>query len=149
VVGRLRSVPAPEVVALPASLRDAIVAHCLAEAPLEACGLVIGDRPWRDGGRALRWVPVANALAAPARFELDPGALLGLTLAADAAGECFWAIAHSHPASEARPSSTDVRAATHPESIHLVVSLADPAAPVVRAWAIEGGAARELPLEVR
>ena len=144
--GELR--PRPATVVLSAGIRDAILAHCADEAPLEACGLVIGDRPWRDGGRALRWVPVANRLASASRYELDPEALLRLTLATDAAGECFWAIVHSHPTSEARPSSTDGRASTHPESIHLVVSLADEGAPVIRPWTVTGGAARERTLEV-
>lgn len=142
--GQLR--PRPATVVLPVAIRNAILAHCAAEAPLEACGLVIGERPWRDGGRALRWVPVANRLASASRYELDPDALLRLTLVTDTADECFWAIVHSHPGSEARPSSTDVRASVHPESIHLVVSLAGPA-PVVRAWEIADGTARELPLE--
>ncbi|MFM2105605.1 MAG: hypothetical protein RL338_637 [Chloroflexota bacterium] len=137
----------PGPVALPAALRRAIVGHALAEAPLEACGLVIGDAPWALGGRPLRFLPATNALAAPDRFEVDAAELVRATVAADERGEAVWAVVHSHPRSDARPSSTDLAAAHDPGALHLIVGpLLPDRTPLLRAWAIAGGTATELPL---
>jgi proteasome lid subunit RPN8/RPN11 len=146
--------PGPVVVALPAEIRDAIVAHARRQLPNEACGLVLGDRPAAEGGQPVRWVPLANAAASPFRYEIDPAELLRLTIETEQADEAFWAIVHSHVASPARPSPTDVRQSFYPEALYLLVSLdpaeADPAtgAESVRAWRIVDGGVHEVRLEV-
>jgi proteasome lid subunit RPN8/RPN11 len=104
-----RGHPGPVSAALPASIRDAIVAHSRAGDPNEACGIVVGSAPAADGGVALRWVPLRNAAASPYRYSISPDDLLRLTIETDDADEVFWAIVHSHVASPARPSPTDVR----------------------------------------
>jgi len=125
----------------------AIVAHARGALPNEACGIVAGDRAWADGGRPLRWIPLANAHGSPFRYAIDPDALLALTIELDDAGQAIWAIVHSHPSSPAKPSPTDLREAFYPEALQLVVSLAG-AAPVIRAWQIADGAATEVELAV-
>jgi proteasome lid subunit RPN8/RPN11 len=87
-------------VVIPAELRAALVAHAEAEAPNEACGLVL----LRDG-TAERYVPGRNGAASPYRFELeldDPE----LWFAEDDGYEL--AVFHSHLSSPPRPSRTDV-----------------------------------------
>jgi [CysO sulfur-carrier protein]-S-L-cysteine hydrolase len=86
-------------VVIPAEVRAELVAHAEAEAPNEACGLVV----LRDGV-AERYVRGRNAAASPYRFELevDPETWFledeGYELA----------VFHSHPSSPPRPSRTDV-----------------------------------------
>ena len=85
---------------MPAATRRALAAHAEAEAPNEACGLVL----LRDGV-AERYVPGRNAAASPYRFELeldDPE----VWFAEDEGYEL--AVFHSHLSSPARPSRTDV-----------------------------------------
>jgi proteasome lid subunit RPN8/RPN11 len=87
-------------VVIPAEVRAALVAHAEAEAPNEACGLVL----LRDG-TAERYVPGQNGAASPYRFELeldDPE----LWFAEDDGYEL--AVFHSHLSSPPRPSRTDV-----------------------------------------
>jgi proteasome lid subunit RPN8/RPN11 len=86
-------------VVIPADVRAAIAEHARAEDPNEACGLVL----LRDG-RAERYERARNAAASPYRFELeiDPE----LWFAEDEGYEL--AVAHSHLASPAYPSRTDV-----------------------------------------
>jgi proteasome lid subunit RPN8/RPN11 len=135
-------------------MRDAIVAHARAAVPNEACGIIVGDRPAADGGVALRWVPLRNALASPARYTIDPEDLLRLTIETDDADEIFWAIVHSHVASPARPSPTDVRESHYPDSLYILVSLApseaDAAtgAPGLRAWRIVDGGVHEVEVAI-
>jgi [CysO sulfur-carrier protein]-S-L-cysteine hydrolase len=147
--------PGPASVSLPRAIREAIVAEARDAIPNEACGIVIGDRAAADGGRALRWVPLANASASPYRYSIDPADLLQLTIETDDAGEVFWAIVHSHVASPARPSPTDVRESHYPDVLYVVLSLdpreADPQTgePGLRAWRIVDGGVHEVRLVIR
>lgn len=142
--------PGPASVALPATIRSAIVDQARAEYPNEACGLIVGDRPAADGGIALRYEPARNTAASPFRYELDPADLLRLTIATDDADETFWAVVHSHTHSPAVPSATDLRLAFYPDALYILVSLdedeADPATgePGIRAWRILDGAMHEV-----
>jgi proteasome lid subunit RPN8/RPN11 len=145
-----REHPGPASVRLPRAIFDAIVAHARAAAPNESCGIVVGDRPASEGGLARRWAPLRNALASPVRYSIDPDELLRLTIDTDDADEVFWAIVHSHVASPARPSPTDVRESHYPDSLYLVLSLspaeADPVTrePSLRAWRIVDGTVHEV-----
>jgi proteasome lid subunit RPN8/RPN11 len=133
-------------------MRGEIVTHARRELPNEACGLIVGDRASDDGGVALRWVPTANALASPYRYEIDPEDLLRVTVETDDDGEVIWGIVHSHVASPARPSPTDMRQSHYPDALYILVSLdsseADPAtgSESVRAWRIVEGAVHEVAL---
>jgi len=85
---------------IPDAVRAQLVAHAQREAPNEACGLIL----LRDG-QAERYQPGRNKAASPYRFELefdDPD----IWFAEDDGYEL--AVFHSHPASPARPSRTDV-----------------------------------------
>jgi proteasome lid subunit RPN8/RPN11 len=135
-------------------LIDEMVAHAREDLPNEACGMVHA----RDG------VPVAvhrvgNVAASPYRYEMNPLQMMRLENQRDAGGESLFAIYHSHVASEARPSPTDVRMAffppgeierepMYPETYYILVSLAHEP-PDVRAFFIRtGGAVDEEPVEV-
>ena len=85
---------------IPAEVREALRVHSQAEAPNEACGLLV----LRDGN-AERYVPGRNAAASPYRFELafdDPE----VWFLEDEGYEL--AVFHSHLSSPPRPSRTDV-----------------------------------------
>jgi [CysO sulfur-carrier protein]-S-L-cysteine hydrolase len=86
-------------VVIPAEVRSALVEHAEAERPNEACGIVL----FRDGV-AERYVAAENAAASPYRFEVraDPEVWFLEDEGYDLA------VFHSHPASPARPSRTDV-----------------------------------------
>ena len=133
---------------------QALIDHARADAPNEACGLIVGDRPAADGGRVLRFEPTRNAAASPYRYEIHPDDLYRLTVTTDDAGEVFWAIVHSHTHTPAVPSPTDIGLAFYPDALYLLVSLAmdevDGATgtPSVRAWRIVDGVTSEVALDV-
>ena len=137
--------PGPASAALPATIRAEIIERARAEYPNEMCGLIVGDRPAAEGGLALRFEPARNKAASPYRYEIDPDDLLRLTIATDDADETFWAIVHSHTHTPAVPSPTDIGLAFYPDSLYVLVSLADTEAdpttgtPGIRAWRILGG----------
>lgn len=144
--------PGPASAALPPTIRAEISALARAEYPNEMCGLIVGDRPAAEGGRALRFEPARNKAASPYRYEIDPDDLLRLTIATDDAGEVFWAIVHSHTHTPAIPSPTDIGLAFYPDTLYVLISLgeteADPTtgAPGIRAWRILGGTIHEVSL---
>jgi proteasome lid subunit RPN8/RPN11 len=117
--------PGPATVAIPVAIREAIVAQATAEYPNEACGVIVGSGYAAAGGLALRYEPARNEAASPLRYRVHPDDLLRLTIETDDADEVFWAIVHSHVRSAAVPSPTDVGAATYPDALYMLVSLAE------------------------
>ena len=144
----------PTRVSLSQEIVDAIRAHARAEAPREACGIIIGSAAAASGGVPLRWEPTTNVLASSTLYEIDPAQLLRISIAADDADEAIWGIVHSHVASPAMPSVTDTGVAGYPDALYLIVSLAQSQSapdgqPGIRAWWIVNREATEVPLAIR
>lgn len=111
-------------------LIDEMVAHAREDAPNECCGMIGG----RDGV-AERVVRVENAAASPLRYEMDPQGQFDALKEIEADGGELLAIYHSHTKSAAYPSQTDVNQAQNwPEQVYVIVSLADPEQPDVKAF---------------
>ena len=135
-----------------ASIRAALLQELIdaarAGVPNEACGLLVSDRVLGDGGAPTRYIALRNAAESPYRYLIDPDEQLKVWIELDDADEVLWAIVHSHVASPAVPSATDVGLAFYPDSLYVIVSLADDKAPTVRAWSIRDGAVSEVALAV-
>ena len=104
------------------AIRDAIVAHARADHPDEACGVVAGlagsDRPER-------FIPMANAARSPTFYEFDSADLLKLYRQMDERDEEPVVIYHSHTATPAYPSRTDISYASEPGAHYVLVSTRD------------------------
>ncbi|NUP32583.1 MAG: M67 family metallopeptidase [Streptomycetaceae bacterium] len=100
-------------------LRDAIVAHARADHPDEACGVVAGPE---GSDRPVRYIPMLNAARSPTFYEFDSGDLLALYREMDDRDEVPVVIYHSHTATEAYPSRTDVAYASEPNAHYVLVS---------------------------
>jgi [CysO sulfur-carrier protein]-S-L-cysteine hydrolase len=131
---------------LPAKLLQEIIDHSRAGLPNEACGLLVAPGYAADGGVPSRFMPLRNAAESPYRYMLADEDLLKVVEIEDA-GEVVWGIVHSHVASPAEPSATDIGLARYPDSLYLICSLANPA-PEVRAWSISDYTVLEVPLGV-
>ena len=98
---------------------DAIVEHARKDHPDEACGVVAGpagtDRPER-------FVPMLNAARSPTFYEFDSGDLLKLYREMDDRDEEPVIVYHSHTATEAYPSRTDIGLASEPGAHYVLVS---------------------------
>jgi proteasome lid subunit RPN8/RPN11 len=126
---------------IPPTMAESLLSHARSELPNEACGLLSGQ----DAGHATAFHPARNAEASPYAYEVHPEDLVRIVLGIEDAGEELVAVFHSHPRSPAVPSVNDLRNATYPV-VYLLASLADEHA--LRAWRIEAGVAREVPLRV-
>jgi len=98
---------------------DAIVAHAKRDHPDEACGVVAGPE---GTDRAERYIPMVNAAGSPTFYEFDSSELLALYKDMDARDEEPVVIYHSHTATEAYPSRTDIGLASEPNAHYVLVS---------------------------
>ncbi len=119
---------------LPNALIDEMIAHAREEAPNECCGIIAGQ-----DGRAVKLFRANNSEASPFRYNVDSKDLFRIHRECDKNDWEFMVIYHSHTASEAYPSATDVRLAAWPETFYVLVSLMNPDEPVVRAFRIVDG----------
>ena len=101
---------------------DAIVAHAKRDHPDEACGVVAGPA---GSDRAERMVEMVNAAGSPTFYEFDSTELLALYKDMDARDEEPVVVYHSHTATEAYPSRTDVGLASEPNAHYVLVSTRD------------------------
>ncbi|MFI9238284.1 Mov34/MPN/PAD-1 family protein [Streptomyces sp. NPDC053079] len=103
-------------------LYDRIVAHARADHPDEACGVIAGPE---GSGRPERFIPMLNAARSPTFYEFDSTDLLKLYREMDDRDEEPVVIYHSHTATEAYPSRTDLTYASEPGAHYVLVSTAD------------------------
>jgi proteasome lid subunit RPN8/RPN11 len=110
-----------------------MLAHCRAEHPVEACGVLAG----RDG-LAERHIPMRNAEQSRTRYAMEPEQQLAVWRDMDERGEHPVVIYHSHTATEAVPSTPDVAYAAEPGAYYVIVSTRDEV-PEVRAYRVTAG----------
>ena len=125
--------------------RDAIVAHARRDHPDEACGVVAGAE---GSDRPTRFIPMLNAARSPTFYEFDSGDLLRLYRDMDSRDEVPVVIYHSHTATEAYPSRTDVALASEPGAHYVLVSTREPDSVEFRSYRIVEGEIAEEPVEV-
>ena len=111
-----------QVLVIRADLVDEIVAHARRDHPDEACGVVAGPE---GSDRPERFIPMLNAARSPTFYEFDSGDLLRLYRDMDARDEVPVVIYHSHTATEAYPSRTDISYASEPDAHYVLVSTRD------------------------
>ena len=127
------------------AIHDQIVAHARRDHPDEACGVVAGPE---GSDRPQRFVPMLNAARSPTFYEFDSADLLQLYKQMDANDEEPVVVYHSHTATEAYPSRTDVSYASEPNAHYVLVSTRADAATEFRSFRIVDGVVTEEPVEV-
>jgi proteasome lid subunit RPN8/RPN11 len=131
------------------ALYEEMVAHALAEAPNECCGIVASV-----DGEAVRVFAARNAAASPLRYVMDGADQLAIQEEIEERGWEYGAIYHSHTRSEPEPSQTDINmafvpsvGALWPGTIYIIVGVAAEQ-PRVRAFRIESQTPEEVELSV-
>src|SRR3954468_19066955 len=128
------------------SLVDQITAHARADHPDEACGVVAGPE---GSDRPERFIPMLNAARSPTFFEFDSKDLFNLYREVDERDEDIVVIYHSHTATEAYPSRTDIQFGTlNPDAHWVLVSTRDPETVELRSFRIVDGEVTEEPVTI-
>jgi proteasome lid subunit RPN8/RPN11 len=133
------------VLSIGGAILDAIVAHARRDHPDEACGVVAGpagtDRP-------SRLVEMTNAERSSTFYRFDSMEQLRVWREMDDRDEEPVVIYHSHTATEAYPSRTDISLAAEPGAHYLLVSTRDQGTTEIRSYRIVDGAVTEEPVQV-
>jgi len=119
---------------------DEIVAHARRDHPDEACGVVAGPA---GSDRPARFIPMANAAMSPTFYEFDSMDLLRLYREMDDRDEEPVVVYHSHTATEAYPSRTDISYASEPGAHYVLVSTREPDVEEFRSFRIVEGEVTE------
>jgi [CysO sulfur-carrier protein]-S-L-cysteine hydrolase len=123
---------------------DAMIVHAREDHPDEACGVIVGPEGSDVPSRLVRMI---NAERSPTFFRFEPEEQFALYKQLSTAGEEIVVVYHSHTATEAYPSRTDISLASEPQAHYVIVSTAESGAsegPVsVRSFRIVDGAVTE------
>ncbi|HZC39550.1 MAG TPA: M67 family metallopeptidase [Streptosporangiaceae bacterium] len=130
---------------LSAELQARIVAHARADHPDEACGVIAGPA---GSDRPERFIPMTNAERSPTFYRFDSLEQLRVWREMDDRDEEPVVIYHSHTATGAYPSRTDVSYASEPEAHYVLVSTRDPDQAEFRSFRIIDGVVTEEDVEI-
>ena len=126
-------------------LRDKIVAHARADHPDEACGVLAGPA---GSDRPERFIPMTNAARSPTFYEFDSTEQFRVWREMDENDEEPVVIYHSHTATPAYPSRTDISLASEPGAHYVLVSTRDEQETEFRSYRIVDGEVAEEPVIV-
>jgi [CysO sulfur-carrier protein]-S-L-cysteine hydrolase len=133
------------VLVIRSDLVDAMVAHARADHPDEACGVIAGPE---GSDRPERFIKMDNAERSPTFYRFDSGEQLKVWRAMDDADETPVVIYHSHTATEAYPSRTDISYASEPDAHYVLVSTRDADEHELRSYRILDGVVTEEPVNI-
>lgn len=128
------------------SLVDAMIAHARADHPDEACGIIAGPEGSDD---PVRMVEMINAERSPTFYRFDSGEQLKLWREMDRNDEEPVVIYHSHTATEAYPSRTDISYASEPNAHYVLISTRNADDADVRSYRILDGVVTEEPISIK
>jgi proteasome lid subunit RPN8/RPN11 len=134
-----------DVLVIRADLVEAMVAHARADHPDEACGVLAGPE---GSDRPERHIAMVNAERSPTFYRFDAQEQLKVWRAMEDADEVPVVIYHSHTATEAYPSRTDLGLAAEPDAHYVLVSTRDPGQDEVRSYRIADGVVSEEPVHI-
>ena len=127
------------------ALRDAVVAHARRDHPDEACGVIAGAE---GSDRPTRHIPMLNAERSPTFYRFDSIEQLKVWREMDDQDEEPVVIYHSHTATEAYPSRTDIALASEPNAHYVLVSTRVEDETAFRSFTIVDGVVTEEPVTV-
>ena len=122
------------------ALHAKIVAHARADHPDEACGIIAGPA---GSDHPERFIPMLNAERSPTFYRFDSTEQFRVWREMDERGEEPIVIYHSHTATEAYPSRTDISYASEPDAHYVLVSTRDPEKTEFRSFRIVEGVVAE------
>jgi len=133
------------VLTIPRDLRDKIVAHARRDHPDEACGVLAGPA---GSDRPERFIAMTNAERSPTFYRFDSAEQFRVWRDMEDRDEEPVVIYHSHTATEAYPSRTDISYASEPGAHYVLVSTRDADATEFRSFRIVDGTVTEEPVTV-
>lgn len=130
---------------LPRTLANEIIAQAQAQSDVEICGLISSQQ-----GCPKRCYPIPNIADQPEKYyRMDPASLINALKDMRAHNEKLFSIYHSHPGSPAEPSATDIREASYPDTLYLIISLSTKGIVELRGFYLAKGQSIEVELLIQ
>jgi len=126
-------------------LYSKIVAHARQDHPDEACGVLAGPE---GSNRPERFIPMENAERSPTFYRFDSQEQFRVWREMSDNDEEPIVIYHSHTATEAYPSRTDISYASEPNAHYVLVSTRDESTTEFRSYRILDSVVEEEPVVV-
>lgn len=119
-----------------------MINSCIEVNPEEACGILAGK-----DGTVRKVYRMTNSEGSQITYRIDPGEQFRTMKEMRQEGLDMVAIYHSHPASPAYPSATDVKFAVYEDPAYVIVSLANNET-AVRAYTIRNKEIKEIKYDI-
>jgi [CysO sulfur-carrier protein]-S-L-cysteine hydrolase len=126
-------------------LHDKIIEHARKDHPDEACGVIAGPA---GSDTPVRFIAMENAERSPTFYRFDSKEQLRVWRAMDDNDEEPVVIYHSHTATQAYPSRTDISYASEPQAHYVLVSTRSQDETEFRSYRITDGEVTEEPVEI-
>jgi proteasome lid subunit RPN8/RPN11 len=126
-------------------LSEKIIEHARKDHPDEACGVIAGPA---GSDQPARFIPMQNAERSPTFYRFDSLEQLRVWREMDDNDEEAVVIYHSHTATPAYPSRTDISYASEPQAHYVLVSTRDEPETEFRSYRIVDGEVTEEPVVV-
>jgi proteasome lid subunit RPN8/RPN11 len=123
-------------------LLDKVISHCKEVYPKEACGILAGK-----DGVVKRAYKMRNLENSSISYMMDPKEQFTVMKEIRKDGFDITAIYHSHPDVYTYPSPKDIKLATYPDAVYVIVSLLNEE-PKVKAFTIQDETVKEVEIEV-
>jgi proteasome lid subunit RPN8/RPN11 len=134
------------VLRISSALYEKIIEHARKDHPDEACGVIAGP----EGSDApTRFIPMQNAERSPTFYRFDSQEQLKVWREMDDNDEEPVVIYHSHTATPAYPSRTDISYASEPQAHYVLVSTRAETEAEFRSYRIVDGEVTEEPVEIQ
>lgn len=132
---------------IPSCFVRQLIEHARQEAPRECCGLIGGWGSDPAAYAASNLYPLVNESESEREFFAAEGLFDAQRLLRQRE-ETLVAIYHSHPAAPAVPSQLDLQRNYYPNAVHLIISLAYPVVPEIRAYRLFAEHFEEVPIRI-
>src|ERR1700744_6272225 len=127
------------------ALYEQVIAHARKDHPDEACGVIAGPA---GSDTPVRFIPMQNAERSPTFYRFDSLEQLRVWREVDAGDEEEGVGYHSHTATQASPSRTDISYASEPQAHYVLVSTREPGETEFRSYRILDGEVPEEPVAI-
>jgi proteasome lid subunit RPN8/RPN11 len=127
---------------IPAPVFDSMLAHCLADYPNEACGILAGKDMLVS-----EIFMMTNTEKSPVSYLMDPEEQFRIMKELRDRSQDMTAVYHSHPVSPAYPSVRDSALAFYEDAFYVIISLAE-SEPDVKGFSIRNREVREVGISV-
>jgi [CysO sulfur-carrier protein]-S-L-cysteine hydrolase len=128
------------------ALYEKIIEHARKDHPDEACGVIAGPE---GSDRPVRFIAMQNAERSPTFYRFDSLEQLKVWREMDDRDEEPVVIYHSHTATQAYPSRTDISYASEPRAHYVLVSTRDESETEFRSYRIVDSEVTEEPVQVQ